>query len=431
MIYWDMIKHKVSNLKEHPKNPRQLTKDQEKQLKESIKKFGMIDKPIINTDMMIIGGHQRLKILKQLKIKEIECWYPSRKLTEQEVDELNIRLNKNTGEWDWDVLANEWNTSDLVDWGFNPVELLGESIEDLGSNDTDEDSEILEPAKDEDAVTKLGDVYEMEGHYVGCGDSTDADFVALLIGEKEPILMVTDPPYGVGYDPSWRDPSKMGHDGIRTKVKSRGKVKNDDRVNWAQVWHLFSGSVAYIWHSSLHTKEVYQSLIEAEYEIISNIIWAKQHFAISRGDYHWQHEPCWYAVKKGHKHNWQGARDQSTLWEISNLSSFGKNVNEGEECTSHGTQKPIDCMARPIKNNTEAGDYVYDPFLGSGTTLIAAEQLNRKCIGIEISPAYCDIIIQRWINYRVKKDMEAIFYINGEKITDIKYFEKKNGRKRD
>jgi DNA modification methylase len=174
--------------------------------------------------------------------------------------------------------------------------------------------------------------------------------------------------------------------------------------------------VAYVWYSSLHTFEAYKSLSDSEYEIVSNIIWVKQNFMLSRGDYHWQHEPCWYAVKKGHKHNWQGARDQSTIWEVANLSAFGANKDKDDERTAHSTQKPLECMSRPIKNNTSEGESVYDPFLGSGTALIAAEQLNRKCYGIELDPAYCDIIVDRWISYRNKMGKSNKVKLNGNFI---------------
>ena len=195
----------------------------------------------------------------------------------------------------------------------------------------------------------------------------------------------------------------------------RGQFQNDDKINWALAWSLFPGAIAYVWHASKYCSEVQKSLEEAELEIINQIIWVKQHFALSRGDYHWQHEPCWYAVKKGHAHNWQGARDQATTWEISNLNAFGKQRGDDEERTAHSTQKPIDCMARPIKNNTCKGEGVYDPFLGSGTTLIAAEQLGRTCYGIELSPAYCDIIINRWIKTIKRQKKSFTIKCNGEK----------------
>jgi DNA modification methylase len=224
--------------------------------------------------------------------------------------------------------------------------------------------------------------------------------------------MVTDPPYGVNYDPKWRNDVKGAH----KPIKAAGSVQNDDKVNWSLAWHLFPGSVAYVWHAGKFCSEVEKSLTESEYEIISQVIWIKQHFALSRGDYHWQHEPCWYAVKKGHNHNWQGARDQATTWEISNLNCFGKSQADGEERTAHSTQKPIECMARPIRNNTAIGEYVYDPFLGSGTTLIAAEQLGRILFGVELSPAYCDIIVKRWKDYMIKNNKSFYIKKNGENV---------------
>lgn len=397
MITWHLEKRLIKDLVPHSKNPRILTKDQAMHLQISLEKYGIADKPILNTDNTIIGGHQRLRILSLLDHKEIECWVPDRQMTPNEVDELNIRLNRNTGDWDWDVLANEWEIDELITWGFTIDEFTGLPAEQIES-EVEEDSETLEPGKDEDAITKLGDVYELNGHRLVCGDSTLPEYVEKCLNGNEPILMVTDPPYGVNYDPNWRGEAGKGQ-------KAAGKVQNDDRVNWSLTWHLFPGSVAYVWHAGKFCGEVEKSLNEAEYEIISQIIWAKQNFALSRGDYHWQHEPCWYAIKKGHPHNWQGSRKESTLWEISNLNCFGKS-NQEDERTAHSTQKPLECMARPIRNNTAPGEGVYDPFLGSGTTLIAAEQLGRICYGIELSPAYCDIIVNRWVKYMTKNNKE-------------------------
>jgi DNA modification methylase len=336
-------------------------------------------------------------------VKEVECHVPDHTLSQAEIKELCIRLNRNVGEWDWDLLANEWDSEGLLEWGFTEEELcLNSPINEIDSEDT---NETLEPGKDEDAITKLGDVIELDMHRLVCGDSCDPAVVAACLADQTPILMVTDPPYGVEYDPNWRGKAGKGQ-------KAAGKVQNDDRINWALAWHLFPGSVAYVWHAGKFCSEVQKSLEEAEYEIIGQIIWGKQNFALSRGDYHWQHEPCWYAVKKGHNHNWQGSRDQATLWEISNLNAFGE--NQEDERTAHSTQKPLECMRRPIRNNTAEGEGVYDPFLGSGTTLIAADQLNRVCYGIEISPAYCDIIVKRFIKSRQTTGKDAIIKKNGQ-----------------
>jgi DNA modification methylase len=409
MRKWHLETRNIEALQEHPKNARSLTKDQAKHLMQSMAKFGLIDKPIITPDGNVIGGHQRLKVLKQLGHEEVECWVCNEELSDSEIDELNIRLNKNTGEWDWDVLANEWNPEDLFNWGFTEEELQFKPIEEVLSEEAA--NELLEPGKDEEAETKLGDFYDLNEHRIICGDSTHPDVISKLLGDNVPVLMVTDPPYGVNYDPKWRCQVK----GKPRTVKAAGKVQNDDQINWALAWHLFPGSVAYIWHAGKYCSDVQRSLEEAEFEIISQVIWAKQHFALSRGDYHWQHEPCWYAIRKDHQHNWQGSRKESTLWEISNLNAFGSSKEEDER-TAHSTQKPLECMARPIRNNTDQGEGVYDPFLGSGTTLIAAEKLGRICYGVELSPAYCDIIVKRYINFMNKNNKPFRIKKNGEEI---------------
>lgn len=416
MITWKLEQRNIKDLKKHTKNPRSLSKDQYEHIKKSIDKFGLIDKPIINLDNTIIGGHQRLEVLKKNKISIVDCQVPDHLLTQQEVDELNIRLNKNTGDWDWDILANEWEIADLLDWGFVAEEFIGVDPEQIEPEE--EDSEVLEPAKDEDAYTKLGDIYDLNGHRLVCGDSTMPDIVANCLRGNIPILMVTDPPYGVEYDPSWRKDIK---DKYGVAARALGKVQNDDKINWALAWSLFPGSIAYIWHAAWFSSQVHKSLLDSEYEIKNQIIWVKQHFALSRGDYHWQHEPCWYAIRKGHQHNWQGARDQATTWQISNLNAFGGKKEDGEERTTHSTQKPMECMARPIRNNTAKGEGVYDPFLGSGTTLIAAEQLGRICYGIELSPAYCDIIVKRWIKWMQKNNRAIIVKKNDQELNIMEF----------
>ena len=177
--------------------------------------------------------------------------------------------------------------------------------------------------------------------------------------------------------PPWRD--DVG--GFSDKpVLQRGTTTNDDRSDWQEAWMLFPGDVAYVWHASLHTAEVFSSLLGAGLEHRAQIIWRKQQALMSRGAYHWQHEPCWYAVRKGRPSHWQGDRTQSTVWDVQNLNPTG---NRTEERLGHGAQKPVEIMRRPILNHTVEADAVYDPFLGSGTTLIAAEMTGRVCFGLE------------------------------------------------
>lgn len=400
---WNLEKRKIADLKPHPKNPRKLSKHDAKHLEESLERFGQCEPIIVNTDGMIIGGHQRIRTLKKMKIKEVDVYIPDRDLTENEVDELNIRLNRNVGEWDFDILANEWEIDSLIDWGFTAEEL---SIDlDALEEQEDEESEQLEPS--DNPVTKKGDVYQLNKHIVVCGDSTAIENQQHF--PEYANLMVTDPPYGVNYDPNRRNESTGAH----RPARAIGKVSNDNQIDWTEAWKLFPGSIAYVWCASYFLSTTQRSLENCDFDIISLIIWVKQHFSLSRGDYHWQHEPCWYAVKKGQGHQWQGARDQSTTWDIANLNCYGANKSDGEERTAHSTQKPVECMARPIRNNSKEGDVVYDPFLGSGTTLIAAEQLNRICYGIELDPAYCDIIVERWTKYMKKCNKEFNIYKNG------------------
>jgi DNA modification methylase len=209
-----------------------------------------------------------------------------------------------------------------------------------------------------------------------------------LFGSATPALMVTDPPYGVEYDPNWRERAGLG------RQRQNGLVANDHRVDWLEAYKLFPGDVAYVWHAGVHAAEVARGLESAGFKIRSQIIWAKQHFALSRGDYHWQHEPCWYAVRDGNSSNWCGDRTQSTVWQVANLNPIGGASEEPK--TGHGTQKPVELMRRPILNNSVRGDVVYDPFLGSGTTLAAAETTDRICCGMDIDPAYVDVIVRRW-----------------------------------
>lgn len=404
---WQLQFVPLKDLKDHSKNPRQISKENLDRLSKTIDKFGLIDKPIVNADMTIIGGHQRVRIMKKKKAKTIECWVSEEQLSPEDLDELCIGLNLHQGQWNYDILANEWDTLKLLEYGFDEEKLmgLGKEAEEILNGMDEESEEEIKPS-DKEPITKLGDLYEIGPHRIICGDSTDPDTVAKVLDGAEPILMVTDPPYGVEYDASWRDVAGKG-------CRAKGKVHNDNQSDWAITYSLFPGSVAYVWHSGRYSSEVEENLKNCGLEKVSQIIWNKQHFPISRGDYHWKHEACWYFVRKGHNHNWKGDRKQCTVWDIANLNCMGKSKDEDER-TQHSTQKPIKCMAIPIQNHTDKGDWVYDPFLGSGTTLIAAERLGRRCIGIELSPTYCDVIVQRYYNHCKKNGSPCDIKRNGE-----------------
>jgi site-specific DNA-methyltransferase (adenine-specific) len=253
------------------------------------------------------------------------------------------------------------------------------------------------PAK---PVTRPGDVWTLGPHRLLCGDATSADDVARLLGDEKPFLMVTDPPYGVSYDPTWRVAA-----GVSSRGAARGRVANDDRSDWREAWALFPGAVAYVWHGGLHAASVAGSLVASGFEIRAQLVWVKQRPVLSRGAYHWQHEPAYvgvrggapdrwveehdlaaYAVREGEGARWDGGRRQSTVWEIEHRAN----------ASGHGTEKPVECMARPMRNHGGRGDAVYEPFCGSGTSIVAAETTGRRCFALELTPAYCDVAVERW-----------------------------------
>jgi len=224
-----------------------------------------------------------------------------------------------------------------------------------------------------------GDLWILGPHRLVCGDATDAATVARCLGDHRPNLMVTDPPYGVGYDASWR--AKLGKAG-----RAISPVLNDDRCDWREAWALFPGDIAYVWHGALDGLTVADGLSAAGFLLRSQIVWDKGRLIISRGHYHWRHETCWYAVRKGRTAHWMGDRRQTTVWPVPHRRSQ----------SGHSTEKPVEVMRRPILNHTAPGEAVYDPFVGSGTTIQAAEETGRICLAVELSPAHCDMAIRRW-----------------------------------
>ena len=267
--------------------------------------------------------------------------------------------------------------------GFSPADLAGMMVGGANLDDAAADAPAPEPPAD--PASRPGDVWIMGDHRLLCGDATSKADVSRLLASSSPRAMVTDPPYGVNYDPAWRNRAGV------SATERTGVVANDHRADWRTAWALFPGDVAYIWHAAVYARAVMESLEAADFVIRSQIVWAKSRFVLGRGDYHWQHEPCLYVVRKGATGHWQGARDQSTLWAI---ATRGDETEDPE--TVHGTQKPVECMRRPILNNSTPGDTIYEPFSGSGTTLIAAELTHRRCVAMEIRAGYCDVAIKRW-----------------------------------
>ena len=349
----------------------------------SIREFGFTNPVLVDGENGIIAGHGRVMAARQLGMAEepvIELGHltPAQKRAYVLADN---KLGERAG-WDMEMLALE--VAELQSLGVEMID-LGFSTRDLddllrqGSADPREDAVPEVPAV---PVSRPGDLWRLGPHRLLCGDATDAAAVQRLNAGITPHLMVTDPPYGVSYDPDWRNRAGA------SETKRTGKVMNDDRADWRAAWALFPGEVAYVWHGALHAAVVAESLEASGFAIRSQIIWAKERLVLSRGHYHWQHEPCWYAVRDKGTGHWAGGRKQTTLWQIAS------GVQDAE--TVHGTQKPVECMRRPILNNSSAGQVVYEPFCGSGSTIIAAETTGRIAHAIELDPAYVDVALQRW-----------------------------------
>ena len=369
-------------------NARTHPAEQVAQIAGSIAEFGFNVPCLVDERGVLVAGHGRLLAAQRLGLSQVPVIRLDH-LTDAQARAYRIADNQialNSG-WDDALLSAE--VARLKEDGVD-LELLGFPEDELdrllagldGEKGGNEDEDVV-PEPPETPISRPGDLWILGRHRLLCGDATRASDVARLLGDVRPHLMVTDPPYGVDYDPSWRNDA-----GVSATART-GRVSNDDRADWREAWALFPGDVAYVWHAGVHARTVAESLDASGFPIRSQIIWSKSRFVLGRGDYHWQHEPCFYAVRKGASGHWQGARDQSTVWMI------GGGGDE-DAATVHGTQKPVECMRRPMINNSERGDAVYEPFAGSGTTVIAAESVERRCFAMEIDPRYCDVIIQRW-----------------------------------
>jgi DNA modification methylase len=371
----------ASSLIPYARNARTHSEAQVAQIAASIREFGWTNPILVDGDNGIIAGHGRLLAARRLGLLDVPV-IKLAGLSEAQKRAYIIadnRLALNAG-WDENLLAIELGDLaglgfDLALTGFGEDEIL--SLTSPGNQGLTDPDDVPEPPKV--ATSRLGDVWIMGSHRLICGDSTNKDDVETVLAGVKPHLLCSDPPYGVNYVPAWRE--RLGDSDL-----ARGKVLNDDRADWRQAWELFPGDVAYVWHGALHAATVAQSLEAAGFSIRSQIIWDKTRLVIGRGDYHWQHEPAWYAVRKGKTGHWSGDRKQTTVWAIPHRKSE----------SGHGTQKPVECMRRPIENNSSPGQAVYEPFCGSGTTIIAAEMTGRRCHAVELDPAYVDVAVRRW-----------------------------------
>jgi DNA modification methylase len=400
---------RVDELIPYVRNPRKHPDKQVAGLAAWIKRVGFRIPVLLDAKDEIIAGHGRLLAGKRLGMAEVPTIDCS-DLSPEDVQAFRVADNRfaELSEWDDALLAGElaaMETGLVKVAGFTDKEvqkLLAGAMAAAAGGEAS--AGLADPEAAPDApgrpVSALGDLWLCGRHRVLCGDATNAEHVGALLAGGKPHLMVTDPPYGVQYDPAWRTAPEVEASRQTAfepgRTVATGAVRNDAQSDWRDAWSLFPGDVAYVWCASLFSPEAIGGLEAAGFERRSQLIWRKPHFALSRGHYHWQHEPCWYVVRKGASAHWHGDRKQTTVWDITSLVGWSSQTEGANARTGHGTQKPIECMLRPMRNSSRAGDTVYDPFLGSGTALIAAQMADRVCFGAEIDPTYCDIIVRRW-----------------------------------
>lgn len=386
---------KVERLLPADYNPRKDLKpgDAEyEKLKRSIEQFGYVEPVIWNkTTGRVVGGHQRLKILLDMGITEVECVVVE--MDEEKEKALNIALNKISGEWDKDKLALlisdlQGTDFDVSLTGFEPAEidaLFKDTLKDgVKEDDFDVDAELQKPT-----ITRLGDVWTLGRHRLVCGDSTKAETFDLLMAGKKANLVVTDPPYNVNYE------------------GSAGKIKNDNMADEAFYNFLLAAfknteavmaddASIYVFHADTEGLNFRRAFADAGFYLSGTCIWKKQSLVLGRSPYQWQHEPVLFGWKKKGKHQWYTGRKESTIWE------FDKPKKNGD----HPTMKPIPLLAYPIMNSSMSNTLVLDPFGGSGSTLIACEQTDRSCFTIELDEKFCDVIVKRYIE-QVGSDAEV------------------------
>ncbi len=386
----NMEERPLSDLHPAEYNPRVALapEDEEyKRIKRSIETYGYVDPIIINSDGTIIGGHQRYNVL-------LDLGYDTAHVVIVDLDKnaekaLNVALNKISGEWDDEKLCDLLQDLDLSGYdfsltGFTRSELdglqlklgVGEAVED---EDFDVDKAVEECEK---PVTKRGDLWIMGGHRLLCGDARNVDDMARLMGGAKADLLLTDPPYNVDYVGKTKDALKIDND----------RMSNADfrafllEAFTAARQSMKAGAAFYIWHADSNGYDFRGACMDAGWKVRQCLIWEKDILVLGRQDYQWQHEPCLYGWNEGAGHAWYSDRKQTTILRFDKLT----------RSKEHPTMKPVPLFGYLVQNSSKPGDIVLDPFSGSGTTVIAAEQLDRTAYVMELNERYCDVIVKRW-----------------------------------
>lgn len=393
----------LKDLKPAVYNPRKKLKKGDKEyekIKQSLLKFGYVDPIIVNEDLTVIGGHQRLTVLKDLDYETAKCVIVD--LPKEDEKALNIALNKITGQWDEALLADlilDLQESDfnLDLTGFEPPE-IDDILSNVHDKELSEDEFDVEEELKKPTVSRHGDIWQLGKHRVICGDSTKAETYKQLLDDRKANLVVTDPPYNVDVE------------------ETAGKILNDNMSDgdfyqfllsmFTQVEnHMETDASIYVFHADTEGLNFRKAFKDAGFYLSGCCIWKKNSLVLGRSPYQWQHEPCLYGWKKKGKHQWFSDRKQTTIWEYDRPKSS----------KDHPTMKPIQLMAYPIQNSSMRGTIVLDPFLGSGSTLIAADQTGRVCYGIELDEKFVDVIVKRYIE--VTGDTEVTVQRNHEVLT--------------
>jgi DNA modification methylase len=398
----------------YARNARTHSDEQVAQIAASIKEFGFVNPILVGPDRVIIAGHARLMAARKLGLTEAPVIVVEG-LTENQRRALALADNRLPMEAGWDEAMLRLEIEALRDTDYD-VDVIGFDDEALArllaqqeaaGGFTDEDAVPEPPAQPASAP---GDLWLLGDHRLMCGDCTKPEVVAKVLNGAEPILLVTDPPYGIELDSEWRDRAGLNGCGPaepsymkkhRTAGHTQTTISGDTRADWSEAYELVpSIQVAYVWHASRFTREVLNGLERIGYLYPQQLIWNKGRVVLTRTLYWFQHEPCWFVRKKRAPWYGKSGSENSTIWD----SPSPKFIMGGsdEEKFDHPTQKPVELMRKPIRNHTVPGEIVYEPFCGSGTTLIAAEQTGRICYAVELDPKYVDVIVRRWQSFTGK-----------------------------
>lgn len=367
-----------------PTNPRQWTKTELDKLKKSLQETpellearGILVYPW-GGKYLVLGGNMRLSALKALKATDAPCIVFPEDTPIDKLKEVVIKDNGSFGAWDFDQLANEWGDLPLTDWGVPAWEIEEEQKDDAKASEDDFD----ETTDQVESRCAPGDIWILGEHRLMCGDSTTPESIARLMDNQLADLWLTDPPYNVDYEGKTKDALKIQND---SKGDAEFRSFLTDCYNAANQ-NMREGAVFYIWHSDTEGFNFRGACHDIGWKVRECLIWLKNSMVMGRQDYHWRHEPCLYGWKEGAGHSWYSDRKQTTILE------FNRPTRNGE----HPTMKPVELFGYQIRNSTKPGDVVLDSFGGSGTTMIACEQLGRKARLMELDPHYCDVIIARW-----------------------------------